>query len=146
MHNNLGLTECQKSLPPDQEEEAGAGQPEVSPAVTINVEVFCGQMTVWIQYLQSALNKKQSWINARKECGTNCLLHISCYPPFLPAWWSNPEREQRWWPAHALCWTCFPGDLMNAMQKMSFNEFINTYTPCDVEGKKDIWNRPMKSQ
>lgn len=32
----------------DQEEEAGAGQPEVPSSVTIDVEVLSGQVTVWI--------------------------------------------------------------------------------------------------
>lgn len=35
----------------DQEEEAGAGQPEVPSSVTVDVEVLSGQVTVWIQDL-----------------------------------------------------------------------------------------------
>lgn len=35
----------------DQEEEAGAGQPEVPSSVTIDVKVLSGQVTVGVKYL-----------------------------------------------------------------------------------------------
>lgn len=42
-----------------QEKEAGTGQPEVPPAVTVDVEVFGWEMFIWVTDLQSSLTEQQ---------------------------------------------------------------------------------------
>ncbi len=47
MQTRDGFIRKEKSLSRYQEEETGTGQPEVAPAVAVDVEVFGGEMFVW---------------------------------------------------------------------------------------------------
>ncbi len=47
----------------DQEEEAGARQPEVSSSMAVDVEVLSRQVTVWIEDLQCALEQHPIYFN-----------------------------------------------------------------------------------
>lgn len=99
----------------DQEEETGAGQPKVSSSVTVNVEVFGRQVTVWVEDLKCSLKQKSMLLHVKEEFSTNVQPnHLEGFlitSVSLPAWWSSPEIAQQWSPAHALYWTCSPGDL-----------------------------------